>query len=252
LVSIVIPVLNGENYLSEAIESVLNQNYPNFEVIIGINPSSDRTLEIAKSFIGNKVIRIIEFEDKVNMPANFNRSGLCATGKYIRFLCHDDLLTIDSISDLVDVFEIYPSAIFAVGFEGFLENQRSIRGFSSFGSKKLIAGGRVLRRVIRYGNWIGGPSSVMILNSEFQNRQFSEDLVCSFDLDFWCHLAGKGNLAVSQNLNLLSRQHSDQATNQCTQGGFRRDNAMIVERIRNSKSTSTLNLLLLRIFNGLR
>lgn len=248
-VSIVIPVMNGENFLAEAIESALTQDYPNFEVLIGVNPSSDQTLKIAKSFNNNKSVRVFEFQTVVNMPANFNRVGLHASGKYLRFLCHDDLLVSDSTRNLVQALEVYSSANFAVGFEGFIGIERRIRDQSSLGSKEIVSGERVIRRAIRYGNWIGGPSSVMIRNSEFQSQQFSEELSCSFDLDYWCHLATHGNLAVAQSLSIFSRNHSDQASNQCVQGGFDRDNAKILAKIKKSNATSSLNKLFIKLFS---
>jgi len=226
----------------------LSQDYPNFEVIVGVNPSSDQTLRIAKSFEKDKAIRVIEFETVVNMPSNFNRVGLFASGKYLRFLCHDDLLVTDSTKNLVQALEKHPTAIFAVGFEGFLGVERRIRDQVSFGSKELVAGEKVIRRVIRYGNWIGGPSSVMILNSEFQIQQFSEQYSCSFDLDYWCHLATHGNLTVAQSLSVFSRNHSDQASSQCAQGGFTRDNSKILDKLKSSNSTSVLNKLLINLY----
>ena len=54
LVSIVIPVYNGENYLKEAIDSALAQTYKNIEVIVVNDGSSDKTDEICKSY-GSKI-----------------------------------------------------------------------------------------------------------------------------------------------------------------------------------------------------
>lgn len=248
-VSIVLPVKNGENFLSQSITSALQQDYPNFEVIVGVNPSTDQTLELANSFNAHN-LRVIPFAEKLNMPSNFNRSGLYASGKYIRFLCHDDVLPPHSTANLVHAMENNETAVFAVGFEGFIGNLRTIRDEKSLGSELLISKHKVLRRVIRYENWIGGPSSVLISNQIFKSRQFREDLTCSFDLEYWCYLASKGDLALSKNLDILSRSHSAQASNDCAQGGFSRDNEFIFKQLRGSDYIGFRNKLFLRLLRG--
>ena len=59
-VSIVIPVYNGSNYLSEAIDSALRQTYKNIEIIVVNDGSTDNTEQIALSY-GNKIIMILRF-----------------------------------------------------------------------------------------------------------------------------------------------------------------------------------------------
>ncbi len=56
LVSVVIPVYNGETYLAEALESVLRQNYEPIEIIIVDDGSTDKTVQIAKNIKGNATI----------------------------------------------------------------------------------------------------------------------------------------------------------------------------------------------------
>ena len=58
-VSVCIPVYNGEKYINKAIRSVLAQSFSDFEVVISDNASTDRTVEIIKSFSDNR-IKLIE------------------------------------------------------------------------------------------------------------------------------------------------------------------------------------------------
>ena len=60
LVSVVMPVHNGEKFLREAIESVLNQTYKNFEFLIIENCSTDSSVEIIKSYNDSRISLIIE------------------------------------------------------------------------------------------------------------------------------------------------------------------------------------------------
>lgn len=88
LVSVVIPCWNGEAYLAEAISSALDQDHPRMEVIVVDDGSSDRSLEIARSF--ERVVAIPQANAGVSAARN---AGLArARGEYILFLDADDRL----------------------------------------------------------------------------------------------------------------------------------------------------------------
>jgi glycosyltransferase involved in cell wall biosynthesis len=96
LVSIIIPVYNTEKYLAETIESAKNQTWPNKEIIIVDDGSTDNSLEIAKAY-QNAAITIISQTNKGASAAR-NKGLIHATGKYIQFLDADDLLDPDKIA----------------------------------------------------------------------------------------------------------------------------------------------------------
>ena len=98
-VSIIICVLNGEKLLSETINSIVNQSYCNFELIIIDGGSTDKTIEIIKSFDLPKIKWISE-PDKGISDA-FNKGIKLATGDYINFQGDGDgFINNNSISDL--------------------------------------------------------------------------------------------------------------------------------------------------------
>ena len=89
LVSVVMPVHNGEKFLREAIESVLNQTYKNFEFLIIENCSTDSSVEIIKSYNDSRISLIIE-EDCGQVRA-YNRGFKEAKGEYIFIHDQDDI-----------------------------------------------------------------------------------------------------------------------------------------------------------------
>ena len=90
LVSIVTPVYNGSQYLSEAIESALAQTYKNFELLIVNDGSTDNSSDIIRPFL--KDSRVIYIEQKnAGVAAARNTALKQARGKYIGFLDQDDL-----------------------------------------------------------------------------------------------------------------------------------------------------------------
>ncbi|HVZ97187.1 MAG TPA: glycosyltransferase family A protein, partial [Chitinophagaceae bacterium] len=97
--SIIIPVYNSERYLAKTLESILEQTYPNKEIIVIDDSSTDNSFTIAKSFEakGIKVLR-----QKNAGAAVARNTGLAsATGDYIQFLDADDYLSNDKIEKQV-------------------------------------------------------------------------------------------------------------------------------------------------------
>lgn len=106
LVSIGLPVYNGENYLDQAIESVLNQSYPNLELIISDNGSDDGTAAICQKYMEmDERIRYHRFDKNYGASLNFNKSFRLSSGKYFKWLAHDDKLMPDNIRKSVEILE---------------------------------------------------------------------------------------------------------------------------------------------------
>src|SRR5436309_14667644 len=107
LVSVVIPVYNGERYLADAIQSVLDQTYRNFEVIVVDDGSTDRSAEIAKRF-GEAVRYVYRTNGGVCKARN---AGIAAArGAYIAFLDQDDLWLHDKLAAQVAYLDSHPEA----------------------------------------------------------------------------------------------------------------------------------------------
>lgn len=112
LVSIGLPVYNGENYIAEAIQSVLDQTYTNFELIISDNSSTDKTPVICEHYADiDSRIRYYRSSENRGAAWNFNNTFYLATGKYFKWLAHDDLITPRFIEFAVDILETKPEIV---------------------------------------------------------------------------------------------------------------------------------------------
>lgn len=89
LVSVIMPNYNGEKYLAEAIASVLAQSYKNLELIIADDCSSDKSLEIVKSFSDAR-IKVFRNEKNCGAACSHNAAIKKASGKWLAFLDGDD------------------------------------------------------------------------------------------------------------------------------------------------------------------
>ena len=92
LISVAMPVYNGEPYIAEAIECVLNQTYPNLELVISDNASTDQTEQICRTFAA-KDHRIIYIRNATNIGAakNYNQAFRRTSGPFFRWHNADDL-----------------------------------------------------------------------------------------------------------------------------------------------------------------
>lgn len=105
LVSIVIVTYNSEEYVIETLNSCINQNYKNFEIIISDDGSTDKTLDLCETWRCEQAhkyaIKIITSNLRKGIPANCNRGANVSKGEWIKFLGADDLLEPDAIENLV-------------------------------------------------------------------------------------------------------------------------------------------------------
>jgi glycosyltransferase involved in cell wall biosynthesis len=111
LVSVGMPVYNGEQYLTQALESVMAQEYENFEVIVSDNASTDRTPEICNEYVKrDSRLRYYRNEKNIGAAGNFTRAFELSQGKYFMWAAHDDLWQPSYVSACVEVLERRPEA----------------------------------------------------------------------------------------------------------------------------------------------
>ena len=104
-VSVGIPVYNGEDYLEEAIISLLNQTYQNIEIIITDNDSTDNTSKICEKYLENDKIKY--YKNKVNLGASMNWNIVLSKsrGDYFTWHPHDDVIQPKYIETCVRILE---------------------------------------------------------------------------------------------------------------------------------------------------
>jgi glycosyltransferase involved in cell wall biosynthesis len=108
-VSIGLAVFNGENYLREALDSILAQTFTDFELIISDNCSTDSTVEICKAYAESDPRISLHLSDRNRGAAwNFNRAFEYSRGKYFRWAAHDDKVAPTLLERCVEVLDNNP------------------------------------------------------------------------------------------------------------------------------------------------
>ena len=126
LVSIVIPVYNSEQFLKESLESILNQTYPNIEIICVDDGSTDNSLQILKSY-----------SEKITIISQKNQ-GLASAlitginnmhGKWFKWFSPDDVMYSHTIETLVNSAKKYPNTIVYSNWKIINEKGDELRDF---------------------------------------------------------------------------------------------------------------------------
>lgn len=104
-VTVFLPVYNSENYVSEAIDSVLSQSFTDFELLIIDDGSSDNTPSVLKSYEEDPRVRIVIQDENKGQPYTRNHGLDLARGEYIAFVDSDDKCAVNRLERQVDFLE---------------------------------------------------------------------------------------------------------------------------------------------------
>ncbi len=112
LLSVGMPVYNGQNYLAFTIEAILSQSFTDFELIISDNGSTDETEAICRAYAAQDArIRYERVEENLGAAYNFNRVFELARGRYFKWAAHDDYFTADYFERCIQVLEQNPAVV---------------------------------------------------------------------------------------------------------------------------------------------
>lgn len=166
LVSVVTPVYNGEKYLSECIESVLCQDYKNWEYIIVNNCSSDLSLDIASRYASiDSRIRVVNNPRFVDVIENHNIAfrNISQNSKYCKVVSADDWIYPECIRRMVQLAEDHPS-VAVVGAYSINRNGVNYVGLPP--EKSVFRGSEVCRFHILGGPLVMGVPTAVLYRSE--------------------------------------------------------------------------------------
>ena len=195
-ISVCIPTYNGAKYIAQTIESILNQTFTDFEMIVSDDGSSDNTLEIVGSFNDPRIVRIDRLS-KVGAEANWNNAVANASASLVKLVCQDDILYPECLE--VEVQTMSKSENQDVSFCFHLRdfvtpNSRKLRSHRiGYSNLQKYSKTEILTKVVRSGgNPIGEPMAVTMRKLSLNSAgKFRGDYV--IDLDMWSKLSDQGS-----------------------------------------------------------
>jgi glycosyltransferase involved in cell wall biosynthesis len=111
-VSVGLPVYNGELFLEDLLDSLLDQTYKDFELVISDNASDDRTPEICESYVSeNRHFRYYRNEKNLGAAYNFNRTFKLSSGEYFKWVAYDDVYAPTHLEKCLEILDQVPSVV---------------------------------------------------------------------------------------------------------------------------------------------
>jgi glycosyltransferase involved in cell wall biosynthesis len=210
--TIVIPVYNGGVLLKQAIYSALNQSYPNIEVLVVNDGSTDQdTKKILNHF--DEKIQIIHKKNGGTASA-LNVGFESAKGEFIHWLSHDDVFFPGKVA--ADMHQILgskePSRSISLSGWHFMDLNRQI-----LSTRDIVS--EISPALLRNPYWLlllsmANGCTVCIPKPLFQaSGYFREDLRTTQDYDYWLRLFPTCNIFISQEIHVANRIHSRQGSN---------------------------------------
>jgi glycosyltransferase involved in cell wall biosynthesis len=203
LVSVIIPTYNRGWIVKEAIESVLKQDFTDFELIVVDDGSTDNTAEILHGFGSD--IRVIKQSNR-GVSAARNRGIQASVGRWIAFLDSDDLWLPQKLSRQVDFFNAHPEAPICQTEEQWIRNGRRVN--PKLRHRKFS--GMIFERSLEL--CLVSPSAVMIRKRLFSDvGLFDESLPVCEDYDLWLRVSCRFPVYLIDTALIIKRGgHPDQ------------------------------------------
>lgn len=125
-VTVGIPVYNGENYLEQAILSVLRQTFDDFELIISDNASTDQTEAISRTYQAQDArVRYVRNACNIGAAKNYNQLVDLARGDYFKWAAHDDICAPELLERCVEVLDADDSIVLCYTLTQIIDEQNS-------------------------------------------------------------------------------------------------------------------------------
>lgn len=223
-VSVVMPAYNAAAYIAESIRSVLNQDFPSFELIVVDDGSVDATAEIVAGFGSD--VRYLRQPNSGGCSAPRNNGARYARGEFLVFLDSDDLMSLGRLRRQVDALRRQPAlACVTADYRNFSQQgpaavshfqtcpQLSAEWRAAGETELLVLGSRRAREILVEENF-GIASALMFRTTDFQVLQgFDESLGASEDFDLLYRAALRGPIGVLRQECFARRLHDTNMSN---------------------------------------
>jgi len=222
LVSVLLPVYNGEATVREALESVLAQDYPNFEFIIVNNASTDNTAAIIREYSSDKRLQVICNQETLPRLENFVRVFAAASNqsRWLKFIGDDDRLLPGCLTEMVRAGE--QSEKVGLVTSHYYDGDRLVKGALPPG-QELVSGPQLLRRLLlepEARSTVFSPASLMIAHRVYREIGFFRIDLLHADSELFYRILNYYDLAYVHKPLTVTGYHSGSGQAGSTAEGF--------------------------------
>jgi glycosyltransferase involved in cell wall biosynthesis len=214
-VSVIIPAYNHEKFVAECIQSVLNQTFQDFEIIITDDASTDRTVEIIESFDDSR-IKLFKHSNNQGVSIAANNCILHASGRYIAWLSTDDAWYPEKLEIQVRYLDEHPEIGGAFGKVAWIDESGNLITDNSFPYLNVFnVPNRSRVEWLRYffltGNCLSLPSSLVRKECFDKVGTFNPAYAKIPDLDLWIRICFKYDIVILDQKLIRNRWINDES-----------------------------------------
>lgn len=217
-VSVCLPIFNAEKFIGAAVESILNQTFVDFELLVADDGSSDGTQDIMESFVKADK-RILYWRNQKNLGAvrNYNQCFSKCTGEFIKPFGADDIMHREHLEKMIVPFQNNPTITLVSCARQIIDADGNSGEIArSFEETGLHNGEQIreesLRRFVQIFNIVGEPSCVLFKRSSLAEDGFDQNYYHMTDLDLWMRILKLGQLFYVSEPLCFYRKHKDTTT----------------------------------------
>ena len=195
LVSVCVPVYNGSETIVSTLQSIINQTYQNIEIIVVDNCSTDNTVEIVEG-INCEKIKLYKNKNNLGMVGNWNQCLEYVNGKYVHFVCADDLLVPECIEKKVDLIQ-KESDIYMVFSASVIINEcdKVMMRRHQYKKNCIVDGKQLAKKSYHIKNLYGEPSNVLFRKEAvYKSGKFATNTCYATDWDLWLRISCLGKV----------------------------------------------------------
>lgn len=208
IISVIIPAYNAEKTIQETINSVLNQTFQDFEIIVINDGSTDSTLNIV-SGINDPRIKIFSYPNS-GAAVSRNRGFDVANGEYIALLDADDLWTSDKLEAQYNALKSHPQASVVYSWTDYINES----GQFLQSGRHLAFQGNVYPELLVKNFLENGSNPLIRRQTVIKIGGFDESLLGGQDWDFYIRLAQNYEFVVVPKVQILYRVSSQSISSQ--------------------------------------
>jgi glycosyltransferase involved in cell wall biosynthesis len=219
VVSVLLPVYNGADFLEEAISSVLSQSFEDLELIIRDDQSTDQSRNIIRKFTDKRIV-VAENDANLGLFGNINACLSLSSGHFVHLFSQDDIMHVDCLeSQLESLLKYKEAGMVYCGTRAIDENGTVFADSSHDRTPVFIDRNLYLSLSAHYGSLSASISTVMIRREVLDDvGTFNSNMKVAGDYDLWNKIADRYPIIRNPKIVTDIRAHKRQATNATMSG----------------------------------
>jgi glycosyltransferase involved in cell wall biosynthesis len=216
-ISVIVPIYNQAQFIRETVDSVLGQDYPNVELVLSDDGSTDGTSEILREYAAGEPdrVKVVASEENTGIAGAFNRALDAHTGEYIAWLGGDDVMLPGKLGRQVAALRATPDAIGCCHDADVFDSDsgRSYGRFSEvYNGRRGVRDGGV--ELLLDPAYMMLPSTMMVRSSALDGLRFDRRIRVSNDWLFDIELFRRGRIVGLDDVLARYRRHKRNLTSQ--------------------------------------